>query len=244
MQVVVNGKLVSYDDAGKGEVIVFVHGWLDSKKTFEPLIKLLSKDYRCVALDLPNFGASEQAEDIISIDDYAEFIAEFIKKLEIKDYILLGHSMGGQIIIRGTSKGVLKPKKVVLIASAGLRNKQAFRKKMLKIGAKVAKHFATAKVKNRFYEKIGSDYSTDLSPLHKKIIASVLSDDVAQDARRIKCPALLIYGEEDQHTPPWMGEELANLIAGSKLITVSGFNHWVHQQVPDELATRIKDFLK
>lgn len=225
-------------------VIVMTHGWNDSKETFELLIKRLKNNYRCIALDLPNFGVSEQTAKIITIDDYAKFIASFLQKLEIKKYFLLGHSMGGQIAIYGVGKDILRPDKLILLASAGVRNNKLISKQLFKYTAKITKHLLPSNAKDKFYKRIGSDYETSLSSVHKKIIASVLGCDVQVQASQIHIPALLIYGNEDKHTPAWMGERLHELINNSKLEIILDQDHWLHQKSTPEVADNIEKFIK
>ncbi len=246
MQVIVNNLQITYTDSGsdKSRVIVFIHGWNDSAKTFAPLIELLSRNYRCVALDLPNFGNSQQTEDIITVADYADLVKAFAKKLKIEDYFLVGHSMGGQIAIYGVGNNVLKPKKLVLIAAAGLRNKQLAAKTTLRYITKPFKKLVSKDLKNKMYQKIGSDYQANLSPIHKKIISSVLRDDVQADARMVHIPTILIYGEADRHTSVAIGRRFNELIVDSSLMIIRDQDHWLHQKAALDVAAKIAGFTK
>ena len=60
----INNHLVSYSDVGNGDAVVFLHGWMDSKKAYEGIISILSQKYRCISIDLPGFGKSEIVDDI------------------------------------------------------------------------------------------------------------------------------------------------------------------------------------
>ncbi len=242
-QIIVQDTLISYTDTGKGPVLVCIHGWMHDKDSFKQLTAELKDKFRIISLDLPNFGDSQINETIYSIDSYGSFIAYFIEKLAVKQYVLIGHSMGGQIIIKVAAEGVLKPQKLILIASAGVRDNRKVYKFFLKFMSKIFRHITPKNLKNRFYSVIGSDYKADLSEIHKKVINQTLSADIQTDARAIEIPTLLIYGSKDTSTPVWMGEKLASLILGSKIEIIDGENHWVHQTSAGETARYIEDFL-
>ena len=243
-QVIVNDLAIKYLDEGTGQSLLLVHGWRDKKETFDSLTKHLSKNYRCICVDLPNFGASQDSENTVTIEQYAKFLQAFISKLELNDYIVLGHSMGGQIAIYGTGTKIVSPNALVLVASAGVRSNARIAKQVLKFTSKIIRNFVPNKLKNKLYKKVGSDYSTQLSPVHKKIIANVLQHDVQQIASQITVPALLVYGQKDVHTPISMGQALHRSMPTSKLVVLPDQDHWLHQSAASDIAVKIRKFLK
>lgn len=240
--VVVDGTLVSYQDSGKGQAIICLHGWLSDSSSFSKLAEQLP-NFRILALDLPNFGRSEDNNNITSLDDYSEYIKKFIDKLELKDYTLLGHSMGGQIAIRGVATNKLNPNHLLLIAASGVRNQKKMTKHSLHVLAKLFGRATPRRLKKRFYSAIGSDYSDNLSPTQKEIIDNLLKTDVQGDASTITVPTLLIYGSEDTSTPPKYGNTLASCIAGSQLKIIEGSEHWPHVSTPEIVAQHIKKLI-
>jgi pimeloyl-ACP methyl ester carboxylesterase/CRP-like cAMP-binding protein len=78
-------------------VAVLIHGWCSSWYTWKPLLPALSKRFRCLAIDLPGFGASPAAPDAPTIGRYAELVAELITQVSDRSVLLMGHSMGGMI---------------------------------------------------------------------------------------------------------------------------------------------------
>ena len=242
--IIVDGTAISYRDEGAGRAIVFVHGWRDSKSTFAQLIKQLGEGFRSVSIDLPNFGLSQETDSITSVEEYANFLSLFIKKLNLKDYVLVGHSMGGQINIFATGNNLVKPSSLILLASAGVRSNKKLIKKPIQYVSKVLKRFIPAATKNKLYKKMGSDYNTKLSPVHKKIIHNVLSFDVQDVAGKINVPTLLVFGSNDIHTPVSMGEALHQKIKKSKFVILDDKNHWLHQTDAGDIAKLVKDFAK
>jgi pimeloyl-ACP methyl ester carboxylesterase len=244
MQIIVAGQVVDYSDEGKGPVLLMVHGWRDQKTTWQPLIKALKTDFRCVAIDLPNFGASSDNESVVDLAGFANALAQFVEKISLKDYILVGHSMGGQIGIYAVGQGILHPKKLILIASAGVRDDSASKRKVLKAGAVVFRRFIPTAAKKKLYQAIGSDYDPSLKPTHKAIIDAVLSADVQHEAALIQAPTLLVYGSKDTSTPPKHGQVFHKLIMGSRYTEILGGDHWIHQKAATEIAEAMKAFIK
>ncbi len=120
MKVIVQNLAVEYLDEGEGRTILFLHGWLDSLQSFDYLSTSLSLKNRVVRLDLPGFGKSELPKEAWNVLDYVNFVNEFIKKLDISVDVLIGHSLGGRIVIKSEAKKIIDCKKVILIASAGI----------------------------------------------------------------------------------------------------------------------------
>src|SRR3989339_840674 len=92
----INNRQVSYSDIGEGKVIVFLHGWMDSKIAYEKITAILSKKYRCICIDLPGFGKSDYIKDV-RVEKISTIIHKVIKKLKINNFYLVGHSLGGAI---------------------------------------------------------------------------------------------------------------------------------------------------
>lgn len=78
-------------------VAILIHGWCSSWYTWKPLLPALSKRFRCLAIDLPGFGASPATPDAPTIARYAELVADLIAQVSDRAVLLMGHSMGGMI---------------------------------------------------------------------------------------------------------------------------------------------------
>lgn len=239
-QLIVGDVATSYWDEGRGPVLFFVHGWLDSKDTFSKIITELKSDFRCIAVDMPNFGGSQVSDSIVNIDDFAHFLSNFLGKLKIDEYSIVAHSMGGQISIHSIAKGYIKPRSAVLIASSGIRNNRSLSKKIIKNISLALRLFVPKKLKDLFYKKIGSDYNTSLSSVHKKIIKNILREDILEEAKNIKIPVIFIYGDKDIHTPARFGRTLSSAVDNSELIIIQDADHWLHNEDFLEISETIR----
>jgi pimeloyl-ACP methyl ester carboxylesterase len=117
----VNGMKISYIEAGRDEPIIFIHGLAGCADNFDPLIEDLSRDYRCIVLDLPGYGNSEARPEFpYTTKFFADTVAGLMDELGIERAAVLGHSMGGQTAAYMAIHYPERVHKLVLVGSAGV----------------------------------------------------------------------------------------------------------------------------
>lgn len=249
MQVVTQSLMTQYMRAGTGKTVVLLHGWGDTSRGLQSLFTVLSKKYDVIALDLPGFGGTNAPPVAWGVDEYVAFVRDFLTKIKASSvYAFVGHSNGGAIAIRGLAGNELSADKLVLLASAGVRNEYKGRNQFLRILAKTGK-LATKplpkavqkKLRHKAYATIGSDMlvAEHLQETFKRVV----TDDVRTDAAQLSMPVLMIYGEQDQSTPVWYGEQFHELMTASTLEVLPGAGHFVHLDRPDDVQKAIMEFL-
>jgi non-heme chloroperoxidase len=114
-----DGTQIFYKDWGKGQPVVFSHGWPLSSDAFEDqMFYLASRGYRVIAHDRRGHGRSSQPWAGNNMDTYADDLAELVQKLDLKDVIHVGHSTGGGEVARYIARhGTKRVAKAVLISS-------------------------------------------------------------------------------------------------------------------------------
>ena len=248
MKTIVNNLATEYLDEGNGPTILMLHGWADNLHTFDALVRELL-EYRIVRLDMPGFGASERPKETWGVVEYARFVQSFIKKLQIEPQVLVGHSFGGRVIIKGVGTGIFTPEKIILIASAGIARKRTIKSLLLRTAAKIGKALThipplslyRQQIRKKLHASIGSDYFASGSM--KDIFLKVICEDLLPYARKILIPTLLIWGSNDESTPLSDGETIRDAIRGAELEVIPGATHFVHQERPQEVANLIKGFI-
>jgi pimeloyl-ACP methyl ester carboxylesterase len=250
MQVVVDSILTQYVRQGKGKTVIVLHGWADSSAGLGSLCAALSEDYEVVSVDLPGFGGTAAPAAAWGLDEYANFVGSFLRKIGVNQvFAIIGHSNGGAMAIRGVAQGKLEADKVVLLASAGIRNVYKGRNRVLRIMAKTGKVFTMPlpaplkkKIRSKVYKTIGSDML--VAEHMQETFKRVVTDDVRPDAAQLTMPVLLVYGEDDESTPVWFGEQYHELMVDSTLEILPGAGHFVHLDRPHDVERAIQEFLK
>lgn len=235
----------------KKPVIIWGHGWGQDHRAFNALMESLSHEADHIALDFPGFGQSPQPDDIWSTGDYARAVVDFIesdKRLESRTLFWAGHSFGGRV---GLQLGIITPDLFagfIMIASAGLKRKRPL-PQAIKIWSKIRIfklfkfliHFGVSKdwVMRAF---TSGDYQS--AGAMRQIFVKTVNEDLTEQASKMPRPALLMYGQNDDETPPELGERLSNLITDSKLIVLDGLDHYsILTDGRHILAKMIGDFI-
>jgi pimeloyl-ACP methyl ester carboxylesterase len=96
---------IAYTICGKGDTtLLFVHGWCINKEYWEPQLKHFCTQYKVVAMDLPGFGKSGKNRNNWNFHNYTEDVKAVISQLQLKNVILIGHSMSGDILLDFSNK--------------------------------------------------------------------------------------------------------------------------------------------
>jgi len=249
MQVVVDSLLTHYEVTGKGKLVLLLHGWGDTAAGLKVLQTALAKHAQVLAVDLPGFGGTEAPKSVWGLDEYAQFVQHFLQKIDSKPvHLLVGHSNGGAIAVRGLANGSLVADKLVLLASAGIRGEYKSRVKAIRLITKAGKALTAPlpkavkrRLRGHVYKTVGSDMlvAEHLQETFKKVV----TDDVRPDAAKLTLPTLLVYGEQDQATPVAFGETFYQLINGSTLEVLPGAGHFVHIDRPEQVLRAIREFM-
>ncbi len=97
--------LINYDICGTGEfTVLLVHGWCINQTYWEEQVDAFCQDFRVVTFDLPGFGESGNNRKEWTVENYAKDIDALITQLHLKKVILVGHSMGGNIVLEAALK--------------------------------------------------------------------------------------------------------------------------------------------
>lgn len=241
MQIVIRDILVNYEVLGESEkTLLILHGWGRSINEWIPTAMDLSSDFKVILLDLPGFGITNRPKESFEIFDYAEFVKDFLLKLEIDKCILIGHSFGGRIgLILSVSPDKLV-EKLILVDSGGIeKNKLSVKLIRLIIPARrLFPNFIQKKIK----KVIGSsDYNS--SGEMRDIFIKVVNQDLSFLFKKIKIPTLIIWGEKDKVLNVDIAKEFKAGIVNSKTRIVWGAGHDPHLQKSDQFVEILKDEL-
>lgn len=226
-------------------LIIWGHGWGQDHRAFHHIISAL-KNTRHIALDFPGFGASPHPGAIWGTADYAAALRDFIAA-QNGPVFWAGHSFGGRVALRLGTSPPPELRGLIIIAGAGLKRKRsAFEHAKIWLRIRIFKMF-------KFMTKFGisrdwvtktftgGDYR-DAGGM-KDILVKTVNEDLSDTAKTITLPTLLLYGRDDDSTPPEMGQRLADSIKGAKLIVLDGMDHYsILDRGRHILAKTIRDF--
>lgn len=232
---------ISYIQYGEGKDIILLHGWGQNIEMMKPLGDKLCSKYRITIIDFPGFGLSEEPQEAWYLEDYKNMLEDLIKELKIKKPILIGHSFGGRVAIKYASAN--KVEKVVLLASPCVRikdNKRDLKTKVLKSIKKLPGMNKLGEFAKNF---IGSRDYKNASPKMRQILVNTVNEDLTEDARKIKVPTLLIWGDQDQEATLEEGKMLENLLEDGGLVVLNGLTHYAYLEALPRVANIIDVFL-
>ena len=111
---------IAYMETGSGEqTLLFIHGLGSYAPAWNKNLGKLGERFRCIAIDLPNYGQSTGGRYDFSMSFFARAVADFIDRLGLERVVLVGHSMGGQVAVTALLNHDLPVEKLVLLAPAG-----------------------------------------------------------------------------------------------------------------------------
>lgn len=232
------GKKIYYEITGEtGEWIVFLHGWGGSVNSFSGVIHKF-ENQKCLNLDFPPFGKSEEMTDIWELEDYVFMLKYLVDFLEIKKLKIIAHSFGGRVAIMFTSLYNDMVDRLILVGSAGIKPK-----KNLIVSFKIFKYKLFKKLGFKQKNKGSQDYKK-LTDKMKKTFVNLVNRHLEKECKNITCPTLIIVGENDKETPVYMAKKLNSLIKNSGLITFKNAGHFAYLDNFNEFIIISKNFLK
>ena len=233
---------VNYIQYGKGKKnIVLLHGWGQNIQMMDPIGKRLENIATITIIDLPGHGESSEPKDALTIYDYRDVVKELLDKLKIKNPILIGHSFGGRVSICYAAE--YGAEKIVLLGSPCIRKNQKVSAK-----TKILKGLKKVPVLNKlegFAKKhIGSRDYRAASPVMRQILVNTVNEDLTEQAKKINCSALLIWGDRDTEAPLEEAQELESIMKDAGLVVYNGGSHYTYLEFINPVCNVIKTFIK
>nr|WP_285890847.1 alpha/beta hydrolase [Mesobacillus maritimus] len=245
------------------ETVVLIHGFLSSLFSFRHLKPVLKERFSILSIDLPPFGKSGHSRSFTySFKNLSLTVIKLIEALNIQNFTLVGHSMGGQIALNILYHFPNTAKKAVLLCSSGYskRSKQSlilasylpFFPVFIKLY--LARSGLEKNLRNVVYDSTLIDdemrkgyLAPFMNPSIFKGLTGLLrhrEGDLSSEAlQQVRTPCLLIWGEHDRVVPLRVGEKLAKDLPNSKLIVLEETGHLVPEERPEEIYHYIKRFV-
>ena len=216
----------------KEKTIIFLHGW-GSNKEIMKVFKDSFDEYKLLFIDMPGFGKSETNE-IWTTQKYADKLDEFLNKLNVDKFCIIGHSFGGKVAT------LLNPKYLILLSSAGIIQKKSFKTKLKIKLFKLLKPFGGAKIRRLFV----SDDAKEMSENMYQTFKNVVDEDFSDKFKNFQGKALVFGGDKDTAVTPQSNKKIAELI-NSEIIMLSGSHYFfLNKNNTKQISTKIKNLIK
>lgn len=253
----VNTIQLDYNDEGKGQVLVFLHGLGSTKKDWDAQIPFFSKNYRTISVDLRGHGKSTVPEKDFGVHFMTQDIKELLDKLYIKKATIIGFSMGGAIGFQFAHSHPEMIDKLVIVNSGPdfnnmgqigedlLKNRTAYLKEH---GLKtLAKEISF----NMFPEEHQTEMRNDFEKRCKEnsyysylnSFTTLMDWGLGDKIKEIKAKTLIVASDMD-YTPISFKEEYMKNIKKAELIVIKNARHGVVIDQPEAFNKVLKTFLE
>tara|TARA_B100000949_G_scaffold176187_1_gene156966 strand:- start:31 stop:795 length:765 start_codon:yes stop_codon:yes gene_type:complete len=239
----------NYIEKGEGTPIIILHGLMGGLSNFDGVAQFFPENgYKVVIPELPLYSMPLLKT---SVSNFAKYIKEFIDFKNYSEVILLGNSLGGHIALLTTKLYPQKIKGLVITGSSGLYESA--------MGESYPKRgdydYIKKKAENVFYDpavatkEIVDDVFETVNDRNKlvktlAIAKSAIRHNMAKDLPKMQTKTCIIWGKQDNVTPPEVAEDFNKLLPNSELYWIDKCGHAAMMEHPDEFNQLLNHWLK
>jgi magnesium chelatase accessory protein len=252
---------------GEGPSALLVHGTGASTHSWRGLAPLLARHYRVTSMDLPGHAFTERLpRGVASLPAVARAIQELLTRLEIAPDVVIGHSAGAAILARMVVDHAIQPQAFVSINGAFLPLPGVPGAIWLPLARLLAANSIAARLftwrttdlaaVERLVMSTGSRIDREGIEFYGRLVRSrhhvtgtlqMMAGweltALQPDLGRLAVPVLLLAASGDRTVPPSESERVAGLVPDARLVHLDDLGHLAHEERPDEVARRIRDFI-
>jgi len=250
---------IYYKHIGRGKPVVLLHGFMESLDVWNEIVEELAKEYQVVAIDLPGHGKSGNLGQVHTMKLMAQVVLKVIDSLNLEKVVLIGHSMGGYVVLEFLKNFSHRLAGLVLMHStpfADSKERKVQRDQMIleiKKGKKikiakehVQKTFAQYNL-NKFVRQVGFLKIIAINTNNDGIIAALEGmkerDDYVEVLRDTSMPFLYILGAKDNFISLDIKDKIS-LPKNSEVVILSESGHQGYIEEKEKVLINIKEFLK
>lgn len=254
--VTVNDIELTYRDEGTGEPLLLVHAFPLSGAMWERQIEGLAPQYRVIVPDLRGFGGSGLGTSAVSMDQYADDLAQLLDQLELEQVALGGLSMGGYVAFAFLRRHRERVRSLIL-ADTRATPDTAEGRQGREQNARLVEQQGPGAIADQMLPKLlSSGAAKSLQAEARRVIeandrAGIAAALRAMAARPdstallagISVPTLVLVGSEDELTPPSDSQAMHQAIPNSQLVELASAGHLSNLEAPTAFNDAIDLFL-
>ena len=248
---------IAWREAGEGDVVLFLHGLGGSRIAWEPQIEALSDRWRCVAWDMPGYGASAPISPL-TFEAIADAIAGLLDRLGVESAHLCGLSFGGHHALHTALRIPHRVRSLVLADTSaafggdGTDSDEWHRARTAPLDAglnladiadDVIAAIAAPGFNGPELDRTAAAMARIPSAGFRAASGLLTTHDVRHRLGEITAPTLVMVGELDEETPPAYAAEIAEGIPDSRLEVIPGAGHLSPSEAPAIFNRLVSEFL-
>jgi 3-oxoadipate enol-lactonase len=254
---IIDGLEIQHEVHGEGPPIVFVHGLGATSNVWHAQRMTLSKQFQVITYDRSGAGRSEKARAGYSIDVWTDELAGLLDHLAIPAAVVVGHSLGSMIALRFAGKYADRIKALVL--AGGEAELGPVEKRILTERARAIEAHGLSAVVDAWLTAVLSAATREANPALAGMVREMFlaydaksyalhclalrDGNVRGDLSRIRCPTLLMIGDQDLVTPLSWQHEIAEGIADSRIRIMPNTAHMTMLESPAVFNMVLLEFL-
>lgn len=236
------------------DAVVFLHGYTDSCRSYEPVLPHLPSDVRALVPTLRGHGDAERPASGYRLEDFAADVSALLNDTGVTSAVIVGHSMGAHIAQRFaadypecTSALVLEAAFYDFASNPGVAELVAEVGRLTDpIDAEFARAFQLSTLARSldpaFLELVVAESCKLPARVWQAVLGELVASDLTQSRRRIRCPTLLVWGAHDAFVPKADQLQLMASLARAELREYRDAGHAAHWEEPARFAADVAGF--
>ena len=253
----VDGNKIRYLESGNSKkTLILVHGLGASAERWEKVIPLFEKHYRVIVPDIIGFGHSDKPLTDYTIEFFTEFLQSFLDVLDIKNPIIIGSSLGGQISAEYAAENSQNVEKLILVSPSGIMKQStpaldAYIMAALYPNEQNTKNaFEVMEDSGKLVEtKIIDNFISRMKLPNAKLafMSTILglknAPIITTKLQKINVPTMVVWGSDDPVIPIQFSKDFLTSINNCELYEMSKCGHTPYVQEPELFASKVLEFL-
>lgn len=269
---VIHGHDVAYRRAGRGPVLLLLHGIAGSSETWVPAMELLQRDYTVLAPDFLGHGQSAKPPGDYSLGNQASALRDFLHLLDIDKATVIGQSFGGGVAMQFAYQFPERCERLVLVDAGGLGNEVSWLLRLVTLpaaeyvlplvfsgtagvwGSSLLRLLRDRGVRNARVEEMWRSFMSLTQPANRQAFVRTMRSVIHPGGQAVsaldrlylaaKMPTLIVWGEDDRIIPVVHAYRAHEAIPNSRLAIMSGCGHFPHVEEPYRFVEIVRDFVE